>query len=90
MIPFHKICQRLNNNHLFQIMTTQTIHRLVGEQIKQLREAKCISQEELGFRANLHRTYIGQIERAEGNITLKNLAKIAMGLDVDIRVFFSV
>jgi transcriptional regulator with XRE-family HTH domain len=53
-----------------------------------LRQAKRISQEELGFRADLHRTYIGQIERAEGNITLKNLVKIAIGLEVDIRDFF--
>jgi transcriptional regulator with XRE-family HTH domain len=72
------------------MITNQTVNRLVGEQIRQLREAKRISQEELGFRADLHRTYIGQIERAEGNITLKNLAKIAMGLKVDIRDFFSI
>jgi transcriptional regulator with XRE-family HTH domain len=71
------------------MITTQTINRLVGEQIRQLREAKRISQEELGFRADLHRAYIGQIERAEGNITLKNLAKIAMGLEVDVKDFFS-
>lgn len=71
------------------MITNQTINRLVGEQIRQLREAKGLSQEELGSRADLHRTYIGQIERAEGNITLKNLAKIAMGLEVDVKDFFS-
>ncbi|MFA7529673.1 MAG: helix-turn-helix transcriptional regulator, partial [Bacilli bacterium] len=38
--------------------------------------------------AGLHRTYIGQIERAEKNITLKNIAKIAKELDVNISELF--
>ncbi len=41
-----------------------------------------ISQEELGERAGLHRTYIGMIERAEKNITLLNIHKIAAALKV--------
>lgn len=43
-----------------------------------------ISQEELADRAGLHRTYIGMIERAEKNITLINIEKIANALSVDI------
>ena len=59
-----------------------------GERIKVLRKAQGISQEELAFRANLHRTYIGMIERAEKNITLLNIKKIANALNVSIYELF--
>jgi transcriptional regulator with XRE-family HTH domain len=39
-----------------------------------------ISQERLGELAKVHRTYIGMIERAEKNITLTNMEKIARAL----------
>ncbi|MDE6547580.1 MAG: helix-turn-helix transcriptional regulator [Muribaculaceae bacterium] len=41
-----------------------------------------ISQEKLAELANLHRTYIGMIERSEKNITLKNIQKISSALGV--------
>lgn len=59
-----------------------------GKIIKEIREEKCISQEELGFRSNLHRTYIGMIERGEKNITLENIDKISKGLDVSMMLLF--
>lgn len=59
-----------------------------GKIIRELRNEKKISQEELGFRSNLHRTYIGMIERGEKNITLENIDKIAQGLDVSIKSIF--
>lgn len=59
-----------------------------GMAIKTLREQKGISQEKLGEIADLHRTYIGMIERAERNITLKNIDKIAKALDVEISTIF--
>ena len=43
-----------------------------------------LSQEELAFKANLHRTYIGMIERAEKNIALINIEKITNVLEVKI------
>ncbi len=55
-----------------------------GEQVRKFRLEEGISQEELAARANLHRTYIGMIERAEKNITLMNIAKIAKALDKNI------
>lgn len=38
------------------------------------------SQEDLGFECGLHRTYIGSIERGETNITLENIAVLAITL----------
>jgi transcriptional regulator with XRE-family HTH domain len=54
-----------------------------------LRKEKNLSQEELSFKADLHRTYIGMIERAEKNITLVNIEKIAKALNVDIKELFN-
>ncbi len=47
-----------------------------------------ISQEELALRAGVHRTYIGMIERAEKNITLTNVEKIAKALGVNLAHLF--
>jgi transcriptional regulator with XRE-family HTH domain len=55
-----------------------------GNKIRELRKEKGLSQEQLSFKADLHRTYIGMIERAEKNITLINIEKIANALDVSV------
>lgn len=47
-----------------------------------------MSQEELAFRAGMHRTYIGMIERAERNITLSNIKKLADALQLNIKDLF--
>ena len=56
-----------------------------GNNVRKQRKAKGLSQEELAFNAGLHRTYIGMIERAEKNITLLNIEKIAVALKVEIK-----
>ncbi len=55
-----------------------------GSRVRALRQERGLSQEKLAFKANLHRTYIGMIERAEKNITLVNVEKIANALDCKI------
>lgn len=55
-----------------------------GERVRDLRKEKDLSQEQLAFKANLHRTYIGMIERAEKNITLLNIEKIATALNISL------
>lgn len=59
-----------------------------GERVRKLRKERGLSQEELAFKANLHRTYIGMIERAEKNITLINIEKIAIALEVPVDEIF--
>ena len=59
-----------------------------GGRVRKFRKEKGLSQEQLAFKANLHRTYIGMIERAEKNITLINIEKIANALEVEILQLF--
>ncbi len=61
------------------------ISKRVGFKIRQHREKKGWSQEQLAFEAELHRAYIGHIERGEKSIGLKNLEKIAKALKVNIK-----
>lgn len=53
-------------------------------QIRQLRIKKGLSQEQLAHEANLHRAYIGQIERGEKNIGVQNLQIIAEALGIKV------
>jgi len=61
------------------------INKEVGFNIRRIREEQGFSQERLAALADLHRAYIGQIERGEKNIGLKNLEKIAKALNVNIK-----
>ncbi len=60
-----------------------------GERVRVYRKAKGMSQEELAHRADVHRTYIGMIERAEKNITLINIEKITRALEINIEEIFN-
>ena len=55
-----------------------------GNKVREVRIQKGLSQEQLAHNADVHRTYIGMIERAEKNITLINIEKIANALDISI------
>lgn len=54
-----------------------------GDRVRRRRKALKLSQERLGEHCGLHRTYIGQVERGEVNVTLRNLLLLAEGLQVD-------
>ena len=62
----------------------------IGLNIRRIREEQGLSQEGLGAIADLHRAYIGQIERGEKNIGLQNLEKIANALNVNVRVLVDI
>ncbi len=59
-----------------------------GKKIREVRVKRGLSQEALADIANVHRTYIGMVERAEKNITLLNIQKLAKALKIDIRELF--
>ncbi|WP_195498898.1 helix-turn-helix domain-containing protein [Alistipes timonensis] len=64
------------------------ILKVFGNRIRQLRLEMRLSQEELAEKAGVHRTYIGMIERAEKNITLCNIEKIASALNIRLTDLF--
>jgi transcriptional regulator with XRE-family HTH domain len=65
------------------------IQKQFGKRVRELRLARGLSQEELAFRAGVHRTYLGGIERGERNPSLKNIAAIAEALKVTLPELFS-
>lgn len=56
----------------------------LARQMRALRLAEGLSQEGLAERAELHRTYIGSVERCERNISIDNVERLAKALGVDI------
>ena len=55
-----------------------------GDRVRTLRKEKSISQEKLAELADLHRTYVGDVERGERNISLINIEKIARALKIPL------
>lgn len=66
----------------------KSINVRFGKKVREERLKQILSQEELAERAGVHRTYIGMIERAEKNITLENIEKIAKALNIPIKDLF--
>lgn len=64
------------------------IEEKVGNRIKELRSKLGISQEELGFRSGVHRTYIASLEVGKRNISIATLEKIVVALEVSLCEFF--
>lgn len=60
------------------------IKKEFGLRVRELRLAQNISQEKFAERVNLHRTYIGSIERGERNVSLENIQKLSKALNINI------
>ncbi|WP_429362533.1 helix-turn-helix domain-containing protein [Paraburkholderia sp. MM5496-R1] len=88
-----KVCRRKSNTLLKSwgnkywgsAIVRQDPKRIVAVNLRRLRTASGLSQEELADRAGLHRTYVSSIERAQRNLSLENLFSLAAGLAVDVR-----
>lgn len=65
-------------------ISDKDLQKLLGSNIRTIRLKQGMSQEELANICDLHRTYIGSVERAERNITLNTLVKFANALNVSI------
>lgn len=64
-------------------MATNDFAKDFGERVKELRTARGLSQEQLGFQAKLHRTAVSFIERAKRSATLETIEKLARALRVE-------
>jgi len=65
------------------------VRKKFGKRLREIRKTAGLSQEELGFKANIHRTYIGAVERGEQNVSLDNIYKLAQALKVEMKELFS-
>jgi XRE family transcriptional regulator, regulator of sulfur utilization len=63
-------------------MPSSNLRAALAEQIRLFRSKRGLSQEELAFRAGLHRTYISLVERAKKSPTIDRLTRISAALDV--------
>ena len=59
-----------------------------GATVRSLRRRLGISQEMLAHRADLHRTYVAEVESGKRNISLKNIEKLARALQVTLDALF--
>ena len=60
-----------------------------GLRLKQLRKEKGISQEELMAATGIHRTYLSEVERGIRNISIVNIEKISLALNIDVMEMFN-
>ena len=60
-----------------------TLREIVAKNLRQLRSAKGISQEELADRAGINRNYVGMLEREQHSATIDMLEKLAAILEID-------
>jgi transcriptional regulator with XRE-family HTH domain len=63
-------------------MPTPDPRTLFGKRLRKLRLQRKLSQEKLAELADLHRNYVGGVERGERNVSLVNIVKLARALDV--------
>lgn len=67
----------------------KVIRKNFGERVRELRKEQGYSQEAFADECELHRTYIGAIERGERNVAIDNIAKMAKALKISIAELFS-
>ena len=64
------------------------LREIVARNLRRLRHAKGLSQEELADRAEINRNYVGMLEREQHAATIDMLEKLAVVLDIDPVAFF--
>ncbi len=69
-------------------MSNFNIRKKFGKKVRFIRKSTKLSQEELGFKSDIHRTYIGAVERGEQNISLDNIYKLSKALKVKMKDLF--
>lgn len=69
-------------------MANEEILQAFGKRIRQLRQERWLSQEDLGLDAELDRTYVSDIERGTRNIGLKNVYGLAKTLGITLSQLF--
>ena len=58
--------------------------KVFAKRLRQIRQIRGLSQEELADLVGLHRTYVGSVERSERNVSIDNMERFAQALEIDI------
>lgn len=83
------VCRFIEFNFISCAIEDRTLIRNFGLHIRDLRRQKGLSQEAFADVCDLHRTYIGSIERGEKAITIATANKLAKALDIPLSEIFS-
>jgi transcriptional regulator with XRE-family HTH domain len=76
-------------NHLPGQKEGSALKKSFGSTVKALRKHQHLSQEELGLKAGLHRTYVTDVERGARNLSLISISKLARALGTSMAELFS-
>ena len=82
------VCRTISIIFLYFSCMKKDILVKFGNKVREERLKRNLSQEKLAEIIGIHRTYIGMIERAEKNITLINIEKIAKALRIPVKDLF--
>ena len=69
-------------------MTKLDAQACVGLRIKELRAERGVGQDALAYSIGMSRTYFAEVETGKRNVSIKNIARIAEGLNVSLKEFF--
>ena len=69
-------------------MAANVIYKKIGNNVRQIRREKEMSQEKLALEASLNRAYIGYIERGERHPSVETIYKISQALNTPLYYFF--
>ena len=72
------------------LLSAEDKRRLLGRAIRELRARLGVSQEALGLESDIHRNYIGAMERGEINPSFRVLIKLGTGLDMPLSALMRV
>lgn len=64
--------------------TKPSARRIFAENLRKARLAEGLSQEDLAELANLHRTYVGSVERGERNVSIDNMERLAAAVGIPL------
>lgn len=64
------------------------IRARIGIRVKELRDARKMSQDSLAYSINMSRSYLAEVETGKRNISVQNIVRIAEGLGVTVKEFF--
>jgi len=70
------------------VVTKRDILSLVGGNIRKIRVEQNMSQNQLAFEAGVTREFVNKVESGKYNISVKNLEKLALVFDVEIKNLF--